>query len=173
MATRHRFLVAGRERIVVVDDSGGRLTVAIDDGEPLVLDVASAGIPGVISILIEGQPHSAYVARRGAGYEVVVDGRRFQVGPATAGRQRGAVGGKDHPGEVTAPLAGVVIEVRVAVGDVVPAGQPLVVIEAMKMQNEILCPLGGTIAAIHYEAGQRAEQGALLVEYTPAEGLAL
>lgn len=168
MATRHRFLVDGRERTVVVDDAGGRITVAIDDTDPIEVDVASAGLPGVISLLIDGVPRSAYVARRGAGFEVVVEGRRFPITPSLGGRQRGAVGGKDQPGQVTAPLAGVVIAVRVAVGDVIAVGQPLIVIEAMKMQNEIQAPLAGTVTKVHYEAGDRVEQGALVIEYTPA-----
>lgn len=168
MATRHRFLIDGRERSVVVDDAGGRVTVTIDDGEPIEVDVASAGLPGVISILVDGRPHSAYVARRGAGFEVVVEGRRFPITPAVGGRQRGAIGGKDAPGKVTAPLAGVVITVRVEVGQVIEAGQALLVIEAMKMQNEIQAPLAGTVTAIHCEAGERVEQGALVIEYTPA-----
>jgi biotin carboxyl carrier protein len=169
VATRHRFLVGGREHTVVVDQAGERVTVAIDDGEPLILDVAASGLPGSFSLLIDGEPRSAYVARHGAGFEVVVEGRRFQVGPATAGRRRGAVGAKDTLGEVTAPLAGVVIEVRVNVGDVVTTGQPLLVIEAMKMQNEIQAPYDGTITAISAEVGQRVEQGAVIVRYDPAQ----
>ena len=169
MATRHRFLVGGVEHVVIVDDAGGHLTVTIDDGEPQTLDVAGTSVPGTLSLIIEGTPVSAYVARRGAGFEVVVDGRRFQVGPAVGGGRRGAVGAKDNPGEVTAPLAGVVVEVRVAVGDVITAGQPLIVIEAMKMQNEIQSPMAGTITAINYEAGQRVEQGAVVIKYDPTE----
>lgn len=168
MATRHRFLIGGRERTVVIDDTGGRLTVAIDDGEPVAVDLATSGLPGTFSLLIDGRPHTAYVARRGAGYEVVVEGRRFALAPARGGRQRGAVGAKDTLGQITAPLAGVVIAVRVAVGDVVTAGQALLVIEAMKMQNEIQAPHGGTVTAIHCQTGGRVEQGALLVEYDPA-----
>jgi biotin carboxyl carrier protein len=169
LATRHRFLVAGREHTVVVDEVGGGVVVTVDDGEPLTLDVAGSGVPGTLSLLIDGQPRSAYVTRRGAGFEVIVEGRRFAVGLASAGRQRGAIGAKDRPGEITAPLAGVVVELRVAVGDVVTAGQTLLVIEAMKMQNEIQAPQAGTITAIHFEVGQRAEQGARIVDYTPAE----
>jgi biotin carboxyl carrier protein len=168
VATRHRFLVDGRERTVVVDDAGGRVTVTIDDGDPIEVDVASAGLPGVISLLIDGRPHSAYVARRGAGYEVVVEGRRWVIAPDLGGRQRGAIGGKDALGQVTAPLAGVVIAVRVAVGDVITVGQPLLVIEAMKMQNEIQAPHAGTVTAVHCEAGGRVEQGALVIAYTPS-----
>jgi biotin carboxyl carrier protein len=167
LATRHRFLVAGREHTVVVDRAGDKLTVSIDDGEPLTLDVATAGLPGSVSFLVDGVPQSAYVARRGAGFEVIVAGRRFQVGPAVGGGRRGAIGGKDTLGQVTAPLAGVVVEFRVAVGDAIEAGQPLLVIEAMKMQNEIQAPHAGTVTAVHYEAGQRVEQGALVLEYEP------
>ena len=169
MATRHRFLVGGRERTVVVDEVGGRLTVAIDDAAAVEVDLAGSGVPGTLSLIIDGHPVSAYVARRGAGYEVVVGGRRFQIGPAVAGRQRGALGGKDRPGEITAPLAGVVTELRVAVGETIEAGQTLLVIEAMKMQNEIQSAHPGTVTAIRCEQCGRVEQGALILEYTPSE----
>jgi biotin carboxyl carrier protein len=57
--------------------------------------------------------------------------------------------------------------VRVAVGDRIAAGQALLVIEAMKMQNEIQAPLPGAVTAIHCQAGGRVEQGALVLEYEP------
>lgn len=168
MATRHRLLLDGEERTVVVDDAGELVRVMVDDGEPLDIDVTSGGVPGMFSLVIDGRPRQAYVTRRGAGFMVTVDGRRYIVGPAqSGGRGRGAIGGKDRPGEVTAPLAGVVVDVRCAVGDVIEAGQTLVVIEAMKMQNEIQAPIGGTITAVRCEQGGRVEQGALIVEYTP------
>jgi pyruvate carboxylase subunit B len=169
VATRQRLLVGGEERSVVVDGAGAELRVTIGEGEPLAVEVVQAALPGTFTLLVDGRPRQAYVSRRGAGYEVLVEGRRFLVAPASAaGRGRGALGGKDRPGEVTAPLAGVVIEVRVAVGDAVAAGQPLLVIEAMKMQNEIQAPQAGTVKAVHCVAGGRVEQGALLVEYEPA-----
>ncbi|MBX7111489.1 MAG: biotin/lipoyl-binding protein [Dehalococcoidia bacterium] len=166
MATRHRLLLDGEERTVVVDEAGDQVTVTVGEGEPLSIDVTTSGIPGTFSLVIDGQPAQAYVTRRGQGFEVTVDGRRFLVGPATGGgRQRGGIGGKDRLGEVTAPLAGVVVDVRVAVGDRFSAGQTLLVIEAMKMQNEIQAPHDGTVKAIHCERGGRVEQGALVLEY--------
>ena len=98
----------------------------------------------------------------------MVGGRRFRLAPggAAAGRRSGG-GSKDREGEVTAPLAGVVVEIRVAVGDTVEAGQTLLVIEAMKMQNEIQCPVRGKVTAIKCEAAGHVEQGALIVEYEP------
>jgi biotin carboxyl carrier protein len=169
LATRHRFLVGGNEHTVVLDEANGALTVAIDDGEPQSLTASAIGLPGTFTLIIEGRPHAAYVQRRAGGYEVIVGGRRFQVGPAGAGRGRGAGGSKDREGEVTAPLAGVVVEIRVAVGDTVDAGQTLLVIEAMKMQNEIQCPVAGKITAIRCEQAGRVEQGAIVVEYDPVK----
>ena len=169
MATRHRFLLGGNEHTVVVDEAGGLVTVTIDDGEPLEVDAASFGLPGLLSIVVGSRPARAYVSRRGQGFDVVVEGRRFSVDPAAAGRGRTPIGGRDRPGEVTAPLAGVVVDVRVAVGDRFEAGQTLLVLEAMKMQNEVQAPQGGTVTAIHCEVGGRAEHGALLMSYEPAE----
>jgi pyruvate carboxylase subunit B len=168
MATRHRLLVDGIEHTIVVDEAADHVAITVDEDEAIAVDVTSSGVPGTFSLVIDGRPQQAYVSRRGAGFEVTVDGRRFQVGPATGGgRQRSAMGAKDRVGEVTAPLAGVVVDLRVAVGDTIRAGQTLVVIEAMKMQNEIQAPHDGTIKAIHCEQGGRAEQGALLLEYEP------
>ena len=167
MATRHRFLVGGNEYTVVLDEVDGALTVAIDDGEPQSLTALAIGLPGTFTLNIAGRPQQAFVQRRAGGYEVMVGGRRFQVGPAGAGRGRGGPGSKDREGEVTAPLAGVVIEIRVAVGDTVAPGQTLLVIEAMKMQNEIQCPMAGKITSIRCEQAGRVEQGAVIVEYEP------
>ncbi|MGE0226894.1 MAG: biotin/lipoyl-containing protein [Dehalococcoidia bacterium] len=171
MATRHRLLLDGVERTVVVDETADQITVAVDDGEALDVDVTTSGIPGTFSLVIGGRPAQAYVTRRGQGFEVTVDGRRFLVGPATGGgRQRSAMGAKDRVGEVTAPLAGVVVDVHVAVGDRIAAGQTLLVIEAMKMQNEIQAAHDGVVKAVHCEKGGRVEQGALVLEYE-ADGI--
>ena len=64
---------------------------------------------------------------------------------------------------------GVAVEVRVAVGDRIEARQGVVVIEAMKMQNEVQAPHSGVVTAIHVERGARVERGEILVEYTPDE----
>lgn len=170
MATRHRFQVDGAEHVVVVDDAGGRITVAIGDGEPQEIDVSGGGVPGLVSIVRDGRPSRAYVTRQGRHLRVVVDGRTFILHAAGSGRERGAAGGaSDPPGRITAPLAGVAVEVRVAVGDRIEPRQPVVVIEAMKMQNEVQAGHGGVVTAVHAERGVRVEKGDLLVEYTPDE----
>ena len=66
-------------------------------------------------------------------------------------------------GVVTAPMPGVVSQVKVGVGDPVEAGAPLLVLEAMKMENEIYAPVGGVVGEVYVEAGQRVGRGDRLI----------
>jgi len=66
-------------------------------------------------------------------------------------------------GVVTAPMPGVISEVKVGVGDPVEAGTSLLVLEAMKMENEIYAPVGGVVSEVYVEAGQRVGRGDRLV----------
>jgi len=169
VATRHRFQVDGQTHTVTIDESGDRITVAIDDAPPVEVDVTTSGVPGLISIIRDGVPERAYVARDGRDLRVVVDGRTFVLGTAGGGRERGGSGVGDPPGKITAPLAGVAVDVRVAVGDRIEPREPVVVIEAMKMQNEVQAPHGGRVTVVHVARGERVEKGSVLVEYAPDE----
>lgn len=61
-------------------------------------------------------------------------------------------------------MPGKVLEVLVAQGDVVEAGTPLMVLEAMKMEHRIVAAADGTVMAVHYEAGDQVAQGAVLLD---------
>jgi biotin carboxyl carrier protein len=106
-----------------------------------------------------------------ASYEVVVGGWRFivDVEPAAraALRERGSRTGERDPGSgrqvVRAQLPGRIVAVAVAVGEAVEAGQLLLVVEAMKMENAVTAPWAGTIARIGLVAGQTVELGDELV----------
>jgi biotin carboxyl carrier protein len=109
--------------------------------------------------------------------EVVVDGWRFElrVEPesraklrerATRDRASGQAAG---PHEVRAIIPGRVVAVSVAVGDPVDAGQELLVVEAMKMQNELRSPRAGVVERVAVTAGQTIELGDLLVVLAPVE----
>ncbi len=67
-------------------------------------------------------------------------------------------------GRVTAPIPGLIAKVLVAEGDAIELGQPLVVLEAMKMENEIRASRSGTVAVLHVQPGQTVGMGDLLVE---------
>jgi biotin carboxyl carrier protein len=65
--------------------------------------------------------------------------------------------------EVHAPMPAMVIKLEVSIGDEIRTGQPLLVLEAMKMENEILAPGPGRVKAIHAKAGKPVEKGELLL----------
>ena len=67
-------------------------------------------------------------------------------------------------GTITSPMPGRVVKLLVAAGDVVKAGQPLCVVEAMKMQNELAAPADGTVTAVRVQAGEQVAAGAVLLQ---------
>ena len=89
MATRHRFQVDDEPHTVEVDEQRDRITVRVDGGDPIVLDATTSGVPGLFSIIIDGEPRTAYVTRDGKNLRVLVEGRVFILGPSgAAGRGR-------------------------------------------------------------------------------------
>ena len=79
--------------------------------------------------------------------------------PASAHVQSVPTGGE---GLLKAPMPGTIVAVEKAVGQVVSAGDVVIVLEAMKMENEIMCPRDGVVASVHTFKGSAVESGALL-----------
>ena len=112
------------------------------------------------------------VARRGATrgrFTLWLDGFRYEVEAldertrairALAGAGKEASG----PAPLIAPMPGMITRISVAVGDVVQAGQGLIVMEAMKMENELRAATAGTVKAIMAREGTAVEKGSLLLE---------
>lgn len=69
------------------------------------------------------------------------------------------------PGVLVSPIAGIVAEIKVNVGDHVKENDPLVVIEAMKMNSNVSSPVAGTICAINVKVGDLVRQGQPLLEF--------
>ena len=99
------------------------------------------------------------VALAGAAYDVTVRDERTAQIRALAGSGRGGAAG----GTVKAPMPGLVVRVLVTPGEVVEAGQSLVVLEAMKMENELKAPAAGVVESVTATPGQAVEKGAALV----------
>jgi biotin carboxyl carrier protein len=141
-------------------------------GEPpreLVPDLAGATLrPGESVAGLADRPGAT---RGGQRFEVVVDGWRFEVEVEPADqaelRDRARRAASEHQAhvrlEVRAQIPGRVVSVLVAEGDVVEAGQPLLSVEAMKMENEVRAPRPGTIGRVAVSAGERVELGDELV----------
>jgi len=125
-----------------------------------------------VRLVTIGREVHRVVARRGATrgtYTLWVDGYRFE-GEALDERTRAirditsASSKSSGPAPVNAPMPGLVVRINVAVGDKVQAGQGVVVMEAMKMENELRASSAGTVKAIHAEVGKAVEKGTMLVE---------
>ena len=118
-----------------------------------------------------GQPRDRGDLRLGRHVEVVVDGWRFELVVEDAARaelRRRATreedaAAADGPAEIRAIIPGRVAAVRVVAGDAVEAGRTLLIVEAMKMQNELRAPRAGTVERVAVGEGQTIENGDVLV----------
>lgn len=163
-----KYIVTVDGRRVEVDLAGDRATV---DGREL--PVSLRDVPGtpVRLVMLGDDVHRVVVRRRegrgryvlwldGYTYEVeAFDERTQHIRDLTAQSSRPA-----GPAPLIAPMPGLVVRVSVGAGDEVAAGQGLVVMEAMKMENELRAPGAGRVKTVHVAAGTAVEKGALLIE---------
>jgi pyruvate carboxylase subunit B len=161
----------------VVDIAGKTVDVEIDgdtvrvDGEPVAAKIAD--LPGTpIVLLTIGDSVYRVTASRGHSkgrYSLATDGRRYDA-EALDERTRAirelsaATAGPAGPAPLVAPMPGLIVRINVSAGDQVKAGQGLVVMEAMKMENELRAVAAGTVKAIRVSPGTAVERGATLVE---------
>ena len=161
----------------IVDLNGERREVEVDgeavrlDGEALVGRVEEIEGTPVRLVTIGSEVHRVIVRRGGTrgAYTLWVDGFRFE-GEALDERTRAirditaASSKPTGPAPVVAPMPGLIVRVTVAPGDSVQAGQGLVVMEAMKMENELRASAAGIVKAVHATPGKAVEKGTILVE---------
>ena len=163
--------VGESEEEILID--GESVTVA---GNTLRANIEEApGSP--LHVLHIGDAVHRILVRRGAfrgEYDLSVEGYRFRAealderGRAIrelAGSRARAAG----PAHLTAPMPGLIVRVNVSDGDRVRAGQGLVVMEAMKMENELRAGAAGVVRRVLVSPGSAVEKGALLLELEPAD----
>ena len=124
-------------------------------------------------IIVDGEEFEVELEQDGEMWKATVGGKTFEIKVPDAGpapKQRRSSGGKSKKsGKVTANIPGKVVTVEVKVGQVVEEGQVVMILEAMKMQNEIQAPVAGTVTEIHCEEGQSIEANVPLLVITPPE----
>ncbi len=132
------------------------------DGE--IVEPANADVvetePGVYSVLLDGRSFEARVA----GAEIAIGGHRFSFeieDPRAWKRSVGAAGAHGRA-VISAPMPGKVVRILVEADEQVEAGQGMVVVEAMKMQNEMKAPRAGRVASIAVHEGDSVVAGAVL-----------
>lgn len=163
--------IAGREHVVELTERLGQLSATVD-GEEVGLSYEDIDDQGQLLVLsrgrsygvsIEGDQNRIGITIAGHLYDVRIEDERERAANA-AERAAGQAGGL-----VKSVMPGVVVEVLVEPGSEVVAGQPLLILEAMKMQNEIAAPVAGLVKEIHVAQGEAVGAGAKLVTLEAAQ----
>ena len=144
----------------------GELSIEVN-GRRVTADAVSLGATTsmridnqVVDLWMEGAPPGVGVIARGHRFYATAESERMRALAAALGHKAGGSG----EGTVVSPMPGRVLKVLVAEGDAVEVGTPLVVVEAMKMENELAASRSGTVRKLHVVPGQNVESGARLVE---------
>jgi biotin carboxyl carrier protein len=166
--SRYVAILEGGKREVAIEveeDGPGRFQVRFGDRVHRV--DAFRHDYGTLSFIVDTASHTATFDDRGATLRVRVRNATFpmEILPEQRLRMRRALGTLSVEGRqpLQAPLPGRVLRVLVAVGDTVSQGQPLVVLEALRMENELRSPKGGTVVELQAQAGQDVVGGATLL----------
>ena len=163
-----KYLVEVAGRTVEVELDGESVRV---DGETVHAHLEELTGTPIVMLTLGDEVHRIAVDRgdsRGR-YALSVAGRRYDV-EALDERTRAirelsaAVAGPSGPAPLIAPMPGLIVRVNGAIGDTVRAGQGLIVMEAMKMENELRTAAAGVIKSIRVEPGMAVERGTVLVE---------
>lgn len=176
-AARYVVSVAGKEHMVVV--GAGRVEV---DGREFKASLAVAGsltVPGGsavgVSLLLDGAAHGLAARSVSSGtWELESAGRAFRAEvlderAARIRRLSGSAGGAGGAPALKAPMPGLVVRVAVENGQAVEVGAPVVIVEAMKMENELRAPAAAQVSKVRVAAGDAVEKDQVLVEFALPE----
>ena len=153
------------------------------EGDQLVLETERESVTAHVVPLPDGESYSLLVGGRSfevaiqedsSGTQVLLDGRRFRVAVRSplekTLRDVAHAGPARHGTTLEAPMPGLIVAIHAEPGTAVQQGQPLVVMEAMKMQNELQAEADGVVRTLHVQVGETVEAGKPLVTLAPPEG---
>jgi biotin carboxyl carrier protein len=156
--------INGSEDLVEILAPAPACRFRLGDGPERSADVRTPE-PGVYSILLDGRSYDARIEEALSGLVVVIDGYRFEIAVRDPRRwsRKSAGGAGEGVLTVTAPMPGKVVRVLVAPGDAVEPGQGLVVVEAMKMQNELRAARAARVLSVSAAEGATVTAGEVLI----------
>jgi acetyl/propionyl-CoA carboxylase alpha subunit len=161
-----KYFVTIADRTLEVDLSGGTPTV---DGTPIHAELVAIPATPIRHLIANGRsfPLTAGAGDRRGRWTLSLGAERFSA-EALDERTRAIremTGGETDTADrmVIAPMPGLVVKVEVEVGQQVKAGQGVVVVEAMKMENELKAPADGVVARVEVKPGQTVDKGATLI----------
>jgi acetyl/propionyl-CoA carboxylase alpha subunit len=140
-------------------------------GDILQVDLATVSGEPLYSLIVNGESFEGYVYPDDDGWQVLLQGQFYQVRveDEREKRLRSALPGSILVGTefiLKAPMPGMVVSVPVTEGQAVEKGQPLLILESMKMQNELRAPFAGKVARLRIQAGESVEQKQALLNLT-------
>jgi biotin carboxyl carrier protein len=141
---------------------GERIWLCQIDGKDLAVDAALTA-RDVLSIVVDGKAYEIKRERSLQGeVHMILGSARYAVevrDPRSLRTRRAAAGSEAGPQKLTAPMPGKIVRIAVAPGEEVKAGQPIIVMEAMKMQNEMKSPKDGKVKKILVAEGSAVNAG--------------
>ena len=156
--------ISGKTHIVEFERNGDGWQAKLDR-DSSVADVVETA-PNVFSVLLAGRSLEVYVTPSSGGQlQLQTRGREFVaevIDPRSWRGRRHSAAEAEGRQQIVAPMPGKVVRLLVNVGDAVDVGQGLLVVEAMKMQNEIRSPKGGTVERVLVAEGQAVNAGEVL-----------
>jgi geranyl-CoA carboxylase alpha subunit len=158
---------SGGEREVTVERSADGFEVTLDGRRHTIDLIRLNGAVASLRFVEDGRSfHVSYDRGRSRDWRIGVGDREFTFEVLSPVEAIGAAGSAKGRGAsvIAAPIPGKVVAVTVAQGDEVEPGRPLVVLEAMKMENELTADRAGRVAAVRVVSGDTVEAGAVLIE---------
>jgi biotin carboxyl carrier protein len=156
--------IQGTRRSIELTHPGDRPRWAIDGKRPEADAIEIS--PGIYSVLVDGKSVEVRVERIGTQLRVVANGQEYLAAienPRELRKNRAGATQIEGRQDVVAPMAGKVIRTLVKSGDEVQSGQGLLIVEAMKMQNEIRSPKAGKVEQLKVVEGQTVNPGDIVV----------
>lgn len=159
-------IVDGKERQVEVTELGDDRYALVVDGQRRELDACDSG-PSTWSIIDDSRVYTVELERRAEGQIAHVGGHAVPVEVLDLRRMRlrraqESAAGPAGPAAIVAPMPGKVVAIMAQEGEAVEQGQGVVVVEAMKMENELRAPKAGLVAALKVAVGHAVDAGAPL-----------
>ena len=164
--------VNDREYVIEINDDHRVLL----DGQPVDVDFDSVNEQPVFTLIIDGKSYEAFINEglgdelqvqlRGRQYAVLVQDERERRLRA-AGLGEGGAGAGEF--QLKAPMPGLIVTIPVEEGQIVHKGDVLVILESMKMQNELRTPRDGVVSRINVAAAEGVDQGQILVVLAPKQ----
>ena len=173
MAERYLMRLGDSLTEVEVEEGPKGIRVRIND-EWHSISLEQIGGSSLFSLIVDDRPHEFFAEERSGGLDIVIGSSRYTVlrerpgRPAVSAAPSAPQGLHERPGEaggwvLLSPMTGLLQEVYVSRGKAVQAGDVLMVIEAMKMNNELRALRSGRVQEVYVSQGQRVEQGSALL----------